>query len=186
MRAMSATPLPPNLQAALERLFEMFSAYVAARNVRERTQIHAQILDLFSRLGVVSDSALVRQAAEMFEIIQQERVVPKSREATLANEARDFVASRIRAFERTPNAPSLSAGARQLLRTPVVEVAELALQFEPEQVSHSLDSLFASLREPPVSGAEGTAEVRTSIVVIRAFWKNFCRIPPFCSGGGQK
>jgi hypothetical protein len=183
---MSTTPLPPNLQIALERLFELFSAYVAAGNNRERAGIHAQILDLFSRLGVVSDSVLVRQAAEMFERIKQEPGIRKLREATLANEARDFVASRVRAFERTANAPSLSTGARQLLRTPVVEVAEFALQFEPEQVSNSLERLFVSIAEPPINRAEGTAKFRTSIAVIRALWKNFCQIPPFCSGGARK
>jgi hypothetical protein len=132
---MSTTPLPPNLQVALERLFELFSAYIASTNARERAEIHAQILDLFSRLGVVSDSIVVRQAVELFERIKQEPVIPRLREATLANEARDFVTARLREFERRANAPSLSTGARQLLRTPIAEVAEFAAQFEPGQVS---------------------------------------------------
>lgn len=58
MPAMNTSPLPPDLQLALERLFELFALYVAAGNARERRELHAQILDLFSRLGVVSQTAL--------------------------------------------------------------------------------------------------------------------------------
>jgi hypothetical protein len=185
MLAMSTNPLPPDLQLALERLFELFSGYVAAGNAKERRELHAQILDLFSRLGVVSDSALVRRAAEIFDRIKQERAPSQLREATLANQARDFVSSQLRLFERLPNAPALSTGARQLLRIPVAESAEFTFRFDPEEASISLNRVLSTLSGPPVSRAEGTAEIRTSIAVIRAFRKNYCRIPPFCSGGEE-
>jgi hypothetical protein len=183
---MSTPALPPNMQALLGQLFELFSTYIVADNVREQSAIHAQILDVFSRLGVVSDSIAVRRAAEIFESITREPIMARPREVTLASEARDFVASQLRTLERGPNAPTLTTGARQLLRTPVVEVAEFAAQFEPEQVASSLDALFLTLREPPINPAEGSTKIRTSVAVIRAFSKNFCRIPPFCSGGDRR
>ena len=173
------------MQQAVERLFGLFSAYVAAATARERRQIHAQILDLFSELGVVSDSSIVRSAVEMFDSIKREATVPRVREATLANNARNLVDARVRAFERTAET-KLSTGARNLLRIPVVEVAEFASQFNPEQTINSLDRVFTTLIDEPLAATEGTARVRTSIAVIRAFSKNFCRIPPFCSGGEQK
>ena len=183
---MSTPPLPPNLQASLGQLFELFSDYIAAENARERSKIHAQILDLFSRLGVVSDSITVRRAAEIFESIKREPTTQRIREATLVNEARDFVSTRLRTLERGPSGLTLTTGARQLLRIPIAEVAEFTAQFEPEQTGRSLDRLFLTLTEPPTTQAEGTSETRTSVAVIRAFWRNFCRIPPFCSGGDRK
>jgi hypothetical protein len=186
MHAMSTSPLPPDLQVALENLFEFFSAYVVATNADERSKIQAQIVDLFSRLGVASESALVRRAAEIFDRIKKEPAPSRFGEATLANVARTFVASHLRAFERVPNHPSLSAGARQLLRTPVVEAVEFGMEFDREQVSNSLNILLSTVMEGPVTRTEGTAQIRTSISVIRALSKNFCRIPPFCSQAEEK
>src|SRR5882724_8569597 len=103
MPLMSTPPLPPNLQASLAQLFELFSVYIAAENVSERSKIHSQILELFSRLGVGSDSITVRQAAEIFESIKREPATQRTREATLVNEARDFVSTRLRALERGPH-----------------------------------------------------------------------------------
>jgi hypothetical protein len=179
---MSTSPLPPDLQLALETLFELFSAYVSAGDVHERSQIHSQILDLFSRLGVAAESPLVRQAADLFDRIKQDTHAPEPREATLPNLARRIVAMRLREFERSPNAIRLTTGARQLLRTPVVEAVEFTGELDPAEVNNSLDVVLKTLMEPPVSNAEGTIRVRTSVAVIRGFWKNFCRIPPFCAG----
>lgn len=183
---MSTSPLPPDLQLALENLFELFSAYVAATNAHERSKIHAQIVETFSRFGVASESALVRRAAEIFNRIKKEPASSSLGEATAANEARTFVTLQLRAFERAPNHPSLSAGARQLLRTPIVEAAEIAMRFDREQVANSLNILPSAVSEAPVTRTEGTARVRTSISVIRALSKNFCRIPPFCSQAEDK
>lgn len=79
---MSTPSLPDELRAALERLFELFSFYVAAPTRRDRNLLHAEILDLFSRLGVVSADPLARRAAEMLQQIQAERPI-KLREAIL-------------------------------------------------------------------------------------------------------
>jgi hypothetical protein len=178
---MGTTPLPPDLQRSLELLFEMFSSYVAARTEREQAALHASIVDLFARLGVASDYPVVRQAAEMFERIQHEPAQRREREATLANRARDIVALQIRLFERTKGRPTLSAGARQMLRVPIVESAEFTEKLNERQVIASLDKVLDSVAEEPISVAEGREYVRTSVAVIRALAKNFCNIPPFCS-----
>ena len=52
----------------------------------------------------------------------------------------------------------------------------------PEVTDQSLHLVAESLREEPHSRSEGHGRVRTSIAVIRAYAKNFCNIPPFCSG----
>lgn len=179
---MGTSPIPPDLQRSLELLFEMFSNYVAARSERERSALHASIVDLFAHLGVVSEYPLVRQAAEMFERIQREPAQRKQREATLANSARDIVSARIRLFERTQGRPSLSAGARQILRIPVVESVEFAETLNEAQVVASVDKVLSGIAEDPISPAEGRDDVRTSVAVIRSLAKNFCNIPPFCSG----
>jgi hypothetical protein len=180
--AMGTNALPPDLQSVLETLFALFAAYVAAATVSERDSLHAQILDLFSRLGVAPRSPLVRQAAEIFERIRQEPLVKIRPNPTLAGEARDFTNARLRNYERRQGL-TLSTGARQMLRVPIVETAEFADRFDPEQTDRSLSTVLATLKdEAPVTDAEGNSNMRTSVAVIRAFWKNFCNIPPFCRG----
>jgi hypothetical protein len=179
---MGASSLPPGLQLALERLLGLFVRYVSARNDGERQQLQAEIAEIFSALGVVPELPSVSEAIQLFERIKREPAAPKLRRTTLADEARDFVNSRLRVLENSGDNPALSAGARELLRVPVAEAARFSGHFETEEIATSLDALFSTLREPPSSPSEGTTEVRTSVAVIRAFWKNFCNIPPFCSG----
>jgi hypothetical protein len=181
---MGGNALPPDVQLTLEQLFRLFSEYISATGESERRNLQAQILALFSRLGVASDAPAVRDAAEFFQAIQRlpQRTLPVRREETLATAARELVTSRIRIFEKARSNPALSAGARQMLRIPVTEAVELSGHFEKEELEASLNRLFSTLLEPPESPIEGTAQVRTSVAVVRAFWKNFCRIPPFCSG----
>ena len=180
--AMGTNALPPDLTSLLETLFGLFAAYVAAATVTERDSLHAQILDLFSRLGVAPRSPLVQQAAEIFERIRQEPLVKIPPIPSLPGEARDFTNARIRTYERAQGL-TLSTGARQMLRAPIVETAEFANQFDPEQTDRALRTLLATLKdEAPVTYAEGNSSMRTSVAVIRALWKNFCNIPPFCRG----
>lgn len=42
---MGTNALPPNLQSALQTLFELFAAYVAASTTREREELHAEIIE---------------------------------------------------------------------------------------------------------------------------------------------
>ena len=179
---MGINPLPPDLQSALETLVDLFAQYVAARTVKERRDLHGQILDLFSRLGVASKSPLVRQATERFERISREPLVKTPPVPTIVSEARDFANARLRSYERSQGL-TLSAGARQLLRVPVIETAEFAEHFDPERTDTSLNTVFKTLADAvPATRAEGNSGFRTSVAVIRAFWENFCNIPPFCSG----
>ena len=181
-RFMSSTPLSPELQQTLQELFELFSSYVEAPSMIERERLHAQILDLFSRLGVIGSNPLVRQAAEMFERIRVERRVPSSSQAASVNRARRLVDTRIRQFERETKI-TLTSGARQLLRTPVAEAVEFSEEIDTDEIVSSVDRILASLEEEsPTTPREGTENSRTAIAVIRAFWKNFCNIPPFCAG----
>lgn len=179
---MGTSPLPPDLQRSLELLFELFSSYVAARTERDRSALHARIVDLFARLGVASEYPAVRQAAEMFERIQLEPAKRRHREVSLATNARDIVASRIRFFERTTGRPRLSPGARQILKIPVMESVEFTEILNEDEVAASVDKVLSSVAEEPISRAEGGESLRSSVAVIRSFVKNFCNIPPFCSG----
>jgi hypothetical protein len=172
-------PLPPDQQALVEHLFELFSQYVAAEDVRERRDLHAQILDLFNQLGVVSDSPLVKQAVALFETIKLDKRATPKVPPTLSNRARSFVTTNIKQHERQ-NAITLTSGARQLLRIPIGESVEFTEHFDPDQIDQALNTVFASLSQTPPDLLDPLR--RSSIDVIRAFWKNFCRIPPFCSG----
>src|SRR5436190_22559503 len=120
---MGTNALPPGIQSVLETLFELFSAYVAASTTRESRELHSQIIELFSRLGVASNEPLVQRAAEIFERIRQEPVVSVPELPTLPLRARNFVTARLRNLERSHDL-ILSTGARQLLRVPVAESAE--------------------------------------------------------------
>ena len=179
---MGTTPLPPDLQSSLELLFGMFSSYVAARTRKERAALQYSIVDLFARLGVASESPLVRKAAETFERMQRETAQRRHREVSPANNAGAIVTSRIRLFERTKGRPTLSKGAHQILRVPVIESVEFTEIFDQDQVVASVDRILSAVAEEPISRAEGHDNLRTSVAVIRSFAKNFCNIPPFCSG----
>jgi hypothetical protein len=183
---MSTTPIPPGMRVELEGLFRLFAAYSRARSTRQRSRIEEQIMEVFSRLGVASDSIVARQANEMFDEVRKGRAITNPRTDDVASRAKQLVSARVRDFERRPDAPKLSAGARQMLRIPVVEAAQASNRLDVVEVSRSLDTVLDSLTEPPRSPVEGTDRGRSSIAVIRAFWKNFCHIPPFCSGEEQR
>jgi len=76
----------------------------------------------------------------------------------------------------------LTPGARQMLLIPVVEAYERGDSPDLETVDRSINTIFSTLREesPRLPGEQGRA-----ISVIRAFWRNFCNIPPFCSGNDR-
>jgi hypothetical protein len=177
---MGTNALPPDLQSALERLFALFAAYLAASTNRERRTLQAQIIQLFSTLGAVSDYPVIKQAAATFGRMRQEPATRVARPLTPPVRAQQFVNERLKTLERRYGLV-LSNGARQLLRVPVMETAELREEFDEGQTLATLDRIFTTLREEPNTSVEGVYEKRTSIAVIRALWKNFCRIPPFCA-----
>jgi hypothetical protein len=178
---MGSTPLPPDLQTVLEQLFELFSQYTATSDRTEQAELRTQILSLFARLGVATKEPLVQNAIAIFERISGSHVAKRIVRETLPIRARDFVTNEIRGFERQSGL-KLSGGARQILRVPIVESVEFTETFREEQTHASLQRVFSSLSESPQGPSEGSGRKRSSIAVIRAYWKNFCNIPPICRG----
>ena len=107
---------------------------------------------------------------------------PDSSERQLRRDATRFSKDRLLRFQRIPNIPDLSWGAKELLRIPIIEAFESAEFHNAETTDESLRLVAESLREEPHSRSEGHGRLRTSIAVIRAYAENFCNIPPFCSG----
>jgi hypothetical protein len=178
---MGTRALPPDLQSLLDTLFQLVAEYMASRSSRQRERLREQILQLFSQLGVETNYPELRRIAEIVDQIHKERPETMPWDPTPGVEARKFINAKLRNYER--NQPIvLTGGAKQLLRIPVVETAELMDGFDPDQVDRSLTKILATLQEDPAALNEGQAQTRTSVAVIRAWWKNFCNIPPFCSG----
>ena len=77
----------------------------------------------------------------------------------------------------------LSPGARYMILVPVVEALYLHRLHRDElrwsQIERSITDVFLIMREDPDPREFGNR--RSSLSVIRAFWKRFCRIPPFCA-----
>jgi hypothetical protein len=80
----------------------------------------------------------------------------------------------------------LTSGARDMLLIPLSESGRrrgppgLDFRFGPEY--ESLQVILRTMREDPSLEDRETRDVRSSLSVIRAFWRNFCNIPPFCDG----
>jgi hypothetical protein len=143
-----------------------------------------QILALFDSLGA-TDTQSVVLVREAFEEMRSLASVGTTRVRTIEDEARSLVDSRIREFELTPSNPKLSGAARNILRIPFVEATRRGGTLSEEQADKSFNLIFQSLRSQPTAPIEGDGKLRTSISVIRAFYNNFCNIPPFCSGKSE-
>lgn len=74
----------------------------------------------------------------------------------------------------------LTRAARSLLLLPLDELESEAGPLDLSEVEESLATLLGTIRDSPDLFARRKPEVRGSISVITAFWKNFCNIPPFC------
>jgi hypothetical protein len=96
--------------------------------------------------------------------------------------ANRFSRDRISKIQDVLGAPALTAGAKDMLRIPIIELYETAEYRNEDETDRSLALISNSLREEPHSPREGSGPLRTSIAVIRAYAKNFCNIPPFCTG----
>ena len=80
----------------------------------------------------------------------------------------------------------LSWGAKAMLIVPIVEAQQASDSIDWEETQESLDLVFNSLREQEKDDLPSNEEAiarsqRSSISIIKAFWKNFCNIPPFCA-----
>jgi hypothetical protein len=165
---------------SIQHLFYLFLQYKQARSQREKAKLDAEILQLFDTLGASITPAMVSVRDEF----ERMRTVPapQSPKRRLKSEAKIFVRDRLQTIELEPNAPALTQGAKEMLRIPITELFENEAYRNGEEVDKSLSRIVGSLREEPHSRSEGYGPLRTSIAVIRAYAKNFCNIPPFCSG----
>ena len=152
----------------------------ASRSLFYSRSIDAEILQLFDTLGASITPAMVSMRDE-FERIRT-IPAPQSPSRRLKSEAKVFVRKRLETIELEPDAPALTQGAKEMLRIPITELFESEAYRNGEEVDRSLSRIVASLREEPHSRSEGYGPLRTSIAVIRAYARNFCNIPPFCSG----
>lgn len=178
---MGNPPLTPDTGDKLSTLLRLFLAYTRARSSEQRSLLEQQILALFESLGATEDTGVIKVRTE-FEVMRAELRSQSPQTPRAANNAREFVTSKIHAFENIDANPRLSGPAREMLRIPLSEVANRFGYFDQEQANESLDRILDSIKQSPTSEIEGTETSRTSIAVIRAFAKNFCNIAPFCSG----
>lgn len=73
----------------------------------------------------------------------------------------------------------LTWGAREMLAIPVIETIEARGDVSWSVVDSSIRDVVRTMAEE--RGPEESSERRNSISAIRAFWRRFCNIPPFCS-----
>jgi len=76
----------------------------------------------------------------------------------------------------------LTSGARLMLVIPLAEALERPGVAMEEAAQDSLFLLADRLREEAVDRRDrDLGRMRSSFSVIRAYWREFCNIPPFCS-----
>jgi hypothetical protein len=166
---------------SIQHLLYLFLEYKRARSPKVRSRLEAEILQLFDTLGATLAPGLLSFRGE-FERIREESELIVSPEKELKRESHRFAGKRIASIAKAPNAVELSWGAREMLRVPFIETYESSEFRDAELADQSLRLVAESLRENPRSPSEGHGQLRTSVEVIRAYAKNFCNIPPFCSG----
>lgn len=71
-------------------------------------------------------------------------------------------------------------GGRQMLVIPVIETIELDGRVDWAEVRGSINRVAQTIAEEQ-GGVFGVGRAATSVSVIRAFFRRFCNIPPFCS-----
>ena len=86
----------------------------------------------------------------------------------------------------------LTPGAREMLLVPLRESRlariggrPISQPFVSGNEYESLVTILRTMRDDPSLEDRETGETRSSFSVIRAFWRNFCNIPPFCDGRGR-
>lgn len=167
---------------SIQQLLELFLEYRRARSPRVRLRLEEEILQIFDTLGASLPPRLLSVRGE-FERMREKSVIEEvPPEKELRRASHRFAGKRIALIAGAPDAVELSWGARELLRVPLIETYESAEFRDAELADYSLQLVAESLREEPRTPSEGHGRLRTSIAVIRAYAKNFCNIPPFCSG----
>jgi hypothetical protein len=76
------------------------------------------------------------------------------------------------------NQVTLSPGAVDVLFIPLVELLEAGEAVDIGQVTTTFTVLIGTMKNEPSN--KDRKQARSSLSVIKAFWKNWCNIPPFC------
>ena len=175
---MGNSPIQPDIRAALSTLLNLFLQFAHARSEAYRNELEAQILSIFDSLGATSDR-LVQEARTRFETLRDEPSRTALKSNPWENRAKAIVNTRIKRFESLSSNVKLTKGAREMLRIPVIETADLNHDFDGGQLDESLGRILETMKIPD---PQRESRYRNSIDVIRALHQNFCNIPPFCSG----
>lgn len=76
---------------------------------------------------------------------------------------------------------TLGKAARDLISIPIDELLEAGDQINWDDVESSVRKIVESMAKDSEPGARDKNGKLTSVAAIRAFWTNFCNIPPFCA-----
>lgn len=76
---------------------------------------------------------------------------------------------------------NLSLAAIDLLLIPILEQFQTKGHLDYYQVEASLRTIIIDIKETPSNFDTNKMGKRTTLSIIKAFWKNFCNIPPFCT-----
>lgn len=79
----------------------------------------------------------------------------------------------------------LTEGAIEMLSIPIFELVQQGRDINLKELEVSLEEIIRSVKEDPAEMDMQRKMIfkRSSLSVIRAFWRKFCNIPPFCSRG---
>jgi hypothetical protein len=96
----------------------------------------------------------------------------------------------IESFEKE-NKIEFTPGALEVIFVPLVEILQSGQKLDQGEVAETLRILIQDIAANPVvmehSGAKNPATgQRSSWSVIRAYWKNWCNIPPICGPTANK
>jgi hypothetical protein len=78
---------------------------------------------------------------------------------------------------------SLTPGAIEMMFIPLVETLETGGKLDFAEVTSTFSVMIRTIKEAP-SPKDKKAE-RSSFSVIRAFWRAWCNVPPFCDDTKQ-
>lgn len=90
----------------------------------------------------------------------------------------------VQSFEEE-HAIQLTPGAVEILFVPLIEILDTRRELDQRVAAETLRRLFNDISRNP-DPRDTQARRRSSLSVIRAYWKNFCNIPPFCAATPQE
>ncbi|MCF8369343.1 MAG: hypothetical protein K9G76_09900 [Bacteroidales bacterium] len=75
----------------------------------------------------------------------------------------------------------LSPAAKELLIIPILEQYQIKGELDYWEVENSLNSILRLAKNEPSVIESDNSNKRTTMSIIKAWWKDFCNIPPFCT-----